>query len=285
MNSGGKMDNSPLVSIIIPTLNSEKTIGRCLKSVRDQSYSNIEIIVIDGGSIDKTVEIANSYQANVINLNIANMTKQTNAGFQKANGTYIYRLDSDIVLSTNVVEECFNLCKKEGYDAVSTYWGPDPSISIWAKIRKFEKDCYKYDLYRNVARFFKKDVYITLNGYNESVVAGEDYDLQNRLNKSGYKTSFAEAEGLHLGEPKSIKDIIKKQYHYGKTIKVFFYQNRTNGIIQVSPVRRSLITNWKKFVKHPLMSLGFLTYEFIIYTSALAGLITSYIPIRYIKRQ
>ncbi|MFH7873662.1 MAG: glycosyltransferase, partial [Candidatus Aenigmatarchaeota archaeon] len=48
----------PLVSIIIPTYNSEKTLAKCLESIKNQSYKNIEIIVVDRFSKDKTAEIA-----------------------------------------------------------------------------------------------------------------------------------------------------------------------------------------------------------------------------------
>lgn len=60
------MSNLPLVSIIIPTYNSEKTILRCLKSVLNQTYPNIEIIVIDDFSNDNTVPI-------VLKLNLKNL--------------------------------------------------------------------------------------------------------------------------------------------------------------------------------------------------------------------
>jgi len=265
------MKEKSLVSVVIPTLNSEKTIEKCLISVKNQTYPSIEIIVVDGGSNDKTSEIASKYCDKFFDAKIKSRTYQTNFGAEKSRGKYIYRLDSDIVLSNTMVDECVRKCENENYDAVATYWGPDPSISFWSKIRKFEKDCYKYDPNRNVSRFYKKKIFNAVGGYNENLVYGEDYDIQNRIKNHNYTTSFSESEGIHLGEPTSLKEIILEQYYYGKTINEFLKQNKSQGIAQVSPLRMAFFKNWKKFVKNPVMSISFIFYEFIYYSSTLIG--------------
>lgn len=265
------MEVQPVVSVVIPTLNSENTLLRCLNSVFVQTYKNIEVILVDGGSRDKTLQIAEDLNVKIIELNIPSMTKQTNVGIVNSSGKYIYRLDSDVVLSPTVIEECVQKCNIENCGGVATYWGPDESISFWAKIRKFEKDCYKYDSKRNVARFYKKEIIEKIGGYNDYLTAGEDYDVQNRLLSNECIVLFAESEGLHLGEPKRLSDIIRKSYHYGKTLNRFLSQNRENGIIQISPVRMSLIKEWRKFILHPVLSLGFIFYEFVVYSSSIAG--------------
>lgn len=264
-----------LVSVVIPTLNSENTLSRCLNSVFVQTYKNIEVIIVDGGSKDSTLQIAKSFNTRIIELNIPSMTKQTNIGIANSFGKYIYRLDSDVVLSPTVLEECVQKCKIDNCGGVATYWGPDESISFWAKVRKFEKDCYKYDLKRNVARFYQKEIIEMIGGYSDLLTAGEDYDVQNRLLHNGYRIFFTDSEGLHLGEPKNLFNIIKKNYYYGKTINRFLYQNRKSGLMQISPVRMSLIKEWKKFILHPILSLGFAFYEVIVYSSAGVGFIVN----------
>ena len=57
-----KSDNSPLVSIIIPSYNTEQYIGKCLDSLLNQTYINLEIICVDDGSTDQTVEVLKKYQ-------------------------------------------------------------------------------------------------------------------------------------------------------------------------------------------------------------------------------
>ncbi|WP_167712134.1 glycosyltransferase [Thermococcus sp. GR4] len=270
----------PLVSVIIPTYNSEKTIKKCIEAVKNQTYPNIEVIVVDGGSTDRTVEIAKSLGTKVIISDIPNRSRQINIGVMNSLGKYIYRLDSDIIISPRLIAECVQKCEKEGCDAVSTYWGPDPSISFWAKVRKLEKDCYKYDPLRNAANFYKKEVFLEIGGYDENLVAGEDYDIQNRLLKKGYKHCFAESEGIHLGEPKSIIDIARKNYKYGKTTISFLRKTKQEGFKQVNPIRMSLLKNWKKFLTHPVLTLGFFVYYLTVYLFHFMGVLSGILHLR-----
>ena len=59
-----------LISVIVPVYNSEKTINRCIKSILNQTYGNIEIIVVDDGSIDKSVLICNEYSKKYHNIKV-----------------------------------------------------------------------------------------------------------------------------------------------------------------------------------------------------------------------
>ncbi len=270
------MSTIPIVSIIIPTFNSEKTLENCLISIKHQTYTNVEILIVDGGSNDETINIAKKYTQNIFILNGKERSPSINFGVKKSIGKYIYRVDSDVTLANKLIEEAVNKCDLEKYDAISIMWSPDPTISFWAKVRKLEKDCYKFDLNHNAARFIRRDIFLKLSGFNEEMVAGEDYDLQNRLIKNNYKIGFIKSEELHLGEPKSIIDIMKKQYYYGKTLNSFLKSNKLEGFIQVSPFRGSLFKNWKNFVIHPILTIGFFIYEFTIYISALFGFIVSY---------
>ncbi len=90
-----EVDNLPLVSVIVPTYNSEKNIGLCLKSIINQSYKNIEILVVDRFSEDSTVEIAESYGAKVYQLD-CERAKAKNFGLGKAMGRYVLLVDSDM---------------------------------------------------------------------------------------------------------------------------------------------------------------------------------------------
>ena len=113
----------PLVSIVITTKNEEKNISNCLKSIRDQTYKNIEIIIVDNNSIDKTKEIVNKEieKTNLTNLmNFITLklyshgperSAQRNFGVNKARGEYILYLDADMILSKNVVKDCVNKFK------------------------------------------------------------------------------------------------------------------------------------------------------------------------------
>jgi len=270
------MKYKPLVSIIIPVYNSEKTLEQCLESIENQRYDNIEIIVVESRkSSDRTLEIAERHNCRIFRLHDKERSPAINYGFEISKGKYVYRVDSDVVLDKSLVLEAVDKCEVEGFDAVSIFWSPDPTISFWAKVRKLEKDCYKGDLTHAGARFFRRDVFDKIDGFDENLVAAEDYDLYNKLKKTNFKIGIIDAEELHLGEPRRIRDIIKKQYYYGTTIRNFLKKNKSQGLKQVSPFRNSLFKNWKKFLQNPFLTVGFIVYEIIIYSSSIAGYLVS----------
>ena len=271
------MKDNPLVSIIVPTYNSQNTLEKCLTSIRNQTYENIETLIVDNGSTDGTVEIAHQYGAKVHTLVGVERSKQINYGVKMAQGKYVYRVDSDFILDSTIVEEATRKCEDEGYDAVSIFCASDPTISFWSKVRNLEKDCYKDELLYTGARFFKKEVFESIGGFREDLIAAEDYDLYNRLKKTNYRIGTIKSQELHIGEPKRLIDIIRKQYYYGLTIRGFLKANPTAGVIQLNPIRLPLIRNWRKFAKHPLLTIGFIIYYIVQYGSALTGLIVSYI--------
>lgn len=102
-----------LVSIIIPMYNSEKTLGRCIKSVIEQTYKNIEIILIDDGSIDNSISLAKKYAQ--IDLRIKVYSKKNggpssarNYGINRASGDFITFVDADDYIHKNMIYEMIN---------------------------------------------------------------------------------------------------------------------------------------------------------------------------------
>lgn len=93
-----------LISLIIPIFNAEKTLQRCLDSVRQQTYSNLEVILIDDGSTDGSRNICMSYTKRDSRLRYlyqpnAGVSAARNLGLDAATGTYVAFLDSDDWLS------------------------------------------------------------------------------------------------------------------------------------------------------------------------------------------
>ncbi len=250
----------PLVSVIVPTKNSAAFIDACLKSIHDQTYKNIEIIVVDNSSTDATQEIARRYTNKVFTKG-PERSAQVNYGVEKSAGEYIYKVDSDFTLDSEVVNECISEIKK-GFDAVVVHNSPDTSVSWIAKIRKFEVDMYKYNLTHSSARFVKKVVFLNIGGFNEKITAGEDYDFQNKLNRKDYKSSFIEAEAIHHGEPKYFWPHMIKFYNYGKDFSNYRNENKIESKKQIGLNRVIYFKNWKNFLYHPVLGIAFIVYNF-----------------------
>ena len=105
-----------LVSVIIPIYNSEKYLKECIASILKQSYENIEVILIDNDSKDKSQEIALSFKKEdsriiVISKKNEGTSNARNKGIDISNGKYIMFVDSDDILEENAIE---NLVNKDG---------------------------------------------------------------------------------------------------------------------------------------------------------------------------
>ncbi len=101
------MAQSPLVSVIIPAYNSAQWIEECLRSVAQQSYDNVEIIVVDDGSQDDTPAIISSLDIDLILVKQKNAGRGAarNTGIKKAGGNFLAMLDADDILLRDSIEK------------------------------------------------------------------------------------------------------------------------------------------------------------------------------------
>ena len=107
---GGKEMNQPLVSIIVPIYNGEKSIERCLRSIQNQSYQNIEVLVVNDGSTDHTDRVIRRYaegdkRFHYIKKENSGVSHSRNLAMQKAQGEYFQFVDGDDWLVKNATEE------------------------------------------------------------------------------------------------------------------------------------------------------------------------------------
>ena len=225
----------PLVSIVIPTYNSARYLRACLKSIRRQTYRNIEVVVVDRGSRDGTVEIAREFGARVYVIKARERSEQKNYGARVARGDYLYFVDSDFILHRDVVKECVELARK-GYQAVIVLNISDPRPSIWAKARYYERLSYYGSGTYEAARFIKKELFHKVGGFDEELYANEDYDLNIRLSRD--KATIGRTKRtfeVHLGEPETLKEFIIRSYYYGYGLIRYFKKNP--NYLHLTPIR------------------------------------------------
>ncbi len=113
------MKKETLISIIIPAYNVEKTISKCLDSILNQTHNDLEIIIIDDGSVDTTFEICNKYSSkdkrvNVFKIKNHGVSFARNLGLSKSTGNYICFIDSDDIVHPQFCELLYkNIIKKD----------------------------------------------------------------------------------------------------------------------------------------------------------------------------
>ena len=104
------MKNNPLVSIVVPIYNTAKYLLACLDSIINQTYQNLEIILVDDGSTDDSYQIAKDYAKNdprikLIHQKNAGQSAARNHGIERATGEYIGFIDSDDLVAKDFVEQ------------------------------------------------------------------------------------------------------------------------------------------------------------------------------------
>jgi len=192
----------PLVSVIVPTYNTARTLGKCIESVVKQSYSNWEVIIVDSYSHDRTEEIALEWcrvlgedKCRYYRTRRRYGAAARNVGVKNCRGDIVYTHDSDQYLSLNVLAECVRAIQS-GYDCVEIpvkfmvprgYFQRSVFYSIWPT----QPDAAKYP------GCFKKSDWLKLGGQDETAFHGEDLEFSLRVRRAGLKIARVEATSLH----------------------------------------------------------------------------------------
>ena len=247
--------DKPLVSVVIPTFNSEKFLETCLHSVRKQTYPNIEVIVVDNYSSDKTTEIAQKYGK--ILLKGPERSSQRNFGAQSACGDYLFFIDSDMELTPEVVDDCMKAAVCSHANAVVV-----PEISVgegfWTKCKALERSCYVGDDTIEAARFFGKDAFFSVGHFDEEITGQEDWDLHVRISKAGFKIGRVNAFIRHNEGRLSLRKTMIKKHNYGKTLKIYRNKHPKEAGVQLRLIRPAFIRNWRKLARDPVHASGML---------------------------
>lgn len=111
------------VSIIIPIYNLERELERCLESIRNQTYDNLQILLLDDGSKDKSLEICKKYAKNdsrfsVFHHDNRGVAYTRNRGIDLADGKYIMFIDGDDVCYPDMIEQYMRIVTKFQVDVV-----------------------------------------------------------------------------------------------------------------------------------------------------------------------
>jgi glycosyltransferase involved in cell wall biosynthesis len=255
-----KAQNDPLVSVIITTRNEEKNIGNCLNSIMAQTFKNIELIVVDNFSEDRTVEISRKYGAKVY-LKGCERSTQRNYGVRVSSGEYLLYLDADMILSANIIEECVEKCKNESIGAL---YIPERIVgeSFWIQVRDFERSFYTGTVI-DAVRFIRKDLFERVDGFDESLIGPEDWDFDRKIRKIGY-TGIVGAPLYHNEGRFNMERYLKKKSYYNDGIKKYVRKwgsNDSETKKQVGVWYRLMGVfiekgKWKKLVRHPLFTVA-----------------------------
>lgn len=250
------------ITVIITTKNEEKNIGRLLKSIKNQAFKNSETIVVDNGSTDKTIQFAKNFGTKVFQAG-PERSVQRNFGAKKATGKFLLFLDADMELENSILSECFKLAKS-GKEAIIISEKVS-GAGFWDRCRALEKSCYLGDELIEAARFYKKDLFLKLEGYDEQLIASEDWDLHQRAKKIGAEIGRTKNFVIHHLRENSPLLAAKKKYYYGKNLAQYLKKHPRLALTQYQPLRMAFLRHIDKLAAHPILTFGLFILKFAEY--------------------
>lgn len=187
---------NPSVSIIVPVYNVEKYLARCLDSLINQSFKDIEIIAVNDGSTDNSLNILSNYakkdsRINIINKKNEGLSVARNTGMEACNSDYIMFVDSDDWVDKSMIQKMYNETKEGADIVICTYTRAFESRSIPRIINDMPKlkTYYKQE--------FRSEIYRRLVGPIENELRNPQYlDCLSTAWAKLYKTSLIKENGI-----------------------------------------------------------------------------------------
>ena len=251
----------PIVSVIIPTYNSEKTLKQCLISVLNQIYKNYEIIVVNNNSTDKTKQIIKEFQMKEKSKNKKikyvfepkiGRGPARNTGEKKAKGEIILMTDSDCIVPEDWIKEMVKAIK--GHDAVQGFQ-KSASNNFWSRNyqmdskKKHKKENMKNPIGKIDTKNFaiKKRVLKNIGLTSKKYISGNDTDLSIKLAKNNCRVKFIKNIRVEHLHPNSLKKVFRKQLYKARWTIVITYDNK-NFLKNTAFLKDTCQTSWS-FIK------------------------------------
>lgn len=217
------------ISLICTVKNEDKTIKELLESIFNQVRKPDEIIIVDGGSTDKTVDIVKGYSENNTRIDLiiapgANISKGRNIAIERAKGNIIAVTDAGCILDSNWIKNIVKPFEEDSsVDVVSGWSEPiaqndfELCVAELTSPKLYKVNKRKENFLppsRSVA--FKKECWERIGGYPEWLYTAEDTLLDLKLKSCNFKFSFAQDAVVNYRVRTNVKDVAKQYYLYGK---------------------------------------------------------------------
>lgn len=209
------------LSVVISTRNEEDNIANCIGSF-DGRRDDVEVIVVDNSSTDRTKEIAAGLGATVLDRG-PERCAQRNLGWRTASADWVLILDADMILPGETLDEMLDVAGRgtagDG-SAPLAYWVPEvrTGSGIRTKARNFERSFYDGTCI-DALRLFHRSVLEKTGGYDESLIAGgEDWELDIRILATGIAASVLKHHLIHNEKSLSFSRLMTKKAYYSKGV-------------------------------------------------------------------
>jgi glycosyltransferase involved in cell wall biosynthesis len=222
-------------SIVIPALNEENVIGRCLDSIArlEFPHQRFEVIVVDNGSSDCTYEIAESYRE-AMNITVLlrpkiNISALRNAGAAASSGEHLIFLDADMIVREDWLRRAEKLFISSEAEIIGGSYGV-PEHSSWVARVWFRRKAKEVNLSPSYIPsgnlMIRRSQFNAIGGFDESLETSEDCDFCCRARALGLNMAEYHALSVvHLGSPQTLLAFFRREIWHGSSVFRVFLLN------------------------------------------------------------
>lgn len=236
-------NNTGIISVIIPVYNSERYLSSCIDTVRNQSYSNLEIILVNDGSTDRSGEICAEYatrdsRIQVIHTENRGVSAARNSGIGKASGSYIFFADADDTLSPVTLEHLASVMGNgQEYD-----WVIGDFKLLKDKVNLREKDFF----YPDDRSFSGENISSAVTAYLQKPRGASEFtNIWGKL----FKTSLIRQNNLRFREDLQTWEDLVFNFEYLQHTASFYYLHEQ---LYHYHVHSGVASAGSKIFNHPL---------------------------------
>jgi arabinofuranan 3-O-arabinosyltransferase len=145
---------------------------------------------------------------------------------------------------------------------------------FWARCRALERSCYTGDDLIEAARFFRREAFKSVGGFDEQLVAGEDWDLSIR---TAGRVSLPRISSViyHDETGLTLRERLSKKRYYANSMMAYWRKHKRSGLRQANVILRpALLRNWRKLKREPLLLSGILVLKTLELLASVAGVLT-----------
>lgn len=274
-----KNKKTPLVSVIVPAYNEEKHIEECLVSIKNQTYSKIELIFVDDGSTDSTKKIAKKYTDILLTQKHQGPGAAKNNAVKNASGDILIFIDADMYLDNKFIEKIIAPIIKEKAWGTSTneeYLANEDNI--WVKCGNIDNNIPKGKRFRSAmfsfaARAINRNLFLKLNGMNPLLGYRDDQIFLG----TQYKAYMVKGAVCYHYNPDTLLDVYSSAMWIGRNP---ILSNDIRNLFRYSVINSAINSLRKVKSGAPIF---FICYKYVFDFGIFCGILTRRFKKNYAK--